>query len=740
MRSRTIIFLTFICLGFTCRANCEEHLSAADFTVLGQPADTMMKDYLTAIVDRQFAARASLLASLKTAQDWDRHAEFIRRSMSDWTGSFPHRTPLRPRVTGRIDREKYTVEKVLFESRPNFLVSANLYLPKNYPHPRPAILNVIGHSPDGKATEKVQRRSIAQARKGFVALTIDAIGQGERQIKDYTAYGRPPGNAHRIIGTQAFLAGTHVFNFMVWDVIRAVDYLISRPEVDPARIGCTGCSGGGMMTTYVLAFEPRISVAVPVCNPNTWSHRVHANCGTDHEQVFFGCFAAGIDPRGDPLFTHVPKPLLVNASTDDKLNPPSGVWDLSTWLYKAYAAHGAPQKFQTTMVKAPHGYNQEQRELTYAWMLKWLAGDASDYWEGDFPVEKGEDLWCTPYGNLYRQPNSKQGPRFAGTQPSELVVEYLNRHKPRWTKVRMQSALIKHRRRIRTLVTDVLCINADCPRPQAERKMPRFVAGQKLTPVILKPEEGIVLPGLWIESKASSRQAGSQKQAKGPVLLYLNDKGKDALVNEQSMVRNLLRKGFRIFAVDLRGIGETAPGMEEKFWDFLAGKPILGQRVTDVRAVIQWLSQPAINAEGIYVWAEGLCALHAALAASLEDAISGMVLEQPLLAFESIVTTKVPAFRHEIIAPGVLTKFDLPQVYQALCPAKVTLLNPLAGDKSPVSQAHANKVYQGVVDTYKASGKSGNWSVYTNVSDKKRADLAFSALVEMMEPQRVEPR
>ncbi|MHC4595042.1 MAG: alpha/beta hydrolase [Planctomycetota bacterium] len=726
MKNRTIIFILSICLGFTCRANCEECLSAADFTVLDQPAEAMMKDYLTAIVDRQFAARASLLASLKTVQDWERHAEFIRRSMVDWTGPFPHRTPLRPRITGRIDRDIYTVEKVLFESRPNFLVSANLYLPKNYPHPRPAILNVIGHSPDGKAAEIVQRRSIAQARKGFVALTIDAIGQGERQIRDYAGYRSPPGNAHQIIGTQAFLAGTHVFNFMVWDAIRAVDYLISRPEVDPARIGCTGCSGGGMMTTYVLAFEPRIAVAVPVCNPNTWSHRVHANLGTDHEQVFFGCFAAGIDPRGDPLFAHVPKPLLVNASTDDNLNPPSGVWDLSTWLYKAYAAHGLPQKFQTTMVKAPHGYNQEQRELTYAWMLKWLAGDASDYWEGDLPIEEAEDLWCTPNGNLYLQPNS--------TQPSELVAEYLNTHKPRWAKVRTKSALIKHRRRIRTLVIDVLRINAECPRPQAERKTPRLVAGQKLTPVILKPEEGIVLPGLWIESKADSRN-----QAKGPVLLYLNDKGKDALVNEEDMVRNLLKRGFRILAVDLRGIGETAPGMEEKFWDFLAGKPIFGQRVTDVRAVVQWLSQPAINAEGIYVWAEGLCALYAALAESLEDAISGMVLAEPLLAFESIVTVRVPAFRHEIIAPGVLTKFDLPQVYQALCPAKVTLLNPLAGDKSPVSQAHANKVYQGVVDTYRASGKSGNWSVHTNVSDKKRADLAFSDLVEMMESQRLKP-
>ena len=102
-----------------------------------------------------------------------------------------------------------------------------------------------------------------------------------------------------------------------------------------------------MMTTYILPFESRITVAVPVCNPNTWSHRVHANLATDHEQVFFGAFTAGIDPRGDPLFAHVPRPLLINATTDDTLNPPSGVWNLSTWLYKAYAAHRAPHAFQS---------------------------------------------------------------------------------------------------------------------------------------------------------------------------------------------------------------------------------------------------------------------------------------------------------------------------------------------------------------------------------------------------------
>ncbi|MHC4166620.1 MAG: hypothetical protein ACYSWQ_06670, partial [Planctomycetota bacterium] len=216
LRRQVVIALTVVAGLCNCSSG-EESLKPADFRVLDRPAKTMMSDYLTAMVDEQFAKRAAILASLKTAEDWNRHAAFIRESMAAWTGLLPEPTPLRAR---------YTLEKILFESRPNFLVSANLYLPKGYSGPRPAVLNVIGHSPAGKGTEKVQRRAIAQARKGFVALVVDCIGQGERQVVDYARFGKPPGNAHQIIGTQAFLAGTHVFNFMVWDAIRAVDYLV----------------------------------------------------------------------------------------------------------------------------------------------------------------------------------------------------------------------------------------------------------------------------------------------------------------------------------------------------------------------------------------------------------------------------------------------------------------------------------------------------------------------------------
>ncbi|HUU29036.1 MAG TPA: acetylxylan esterase [archaeon] len=707
--SRLIILL--ICLPcFHLPVFGQEHRSAAEFTVLDQPADRMMDHYLTSIIDSQFALRDSLLGTLKTTADWDRRAQVIRDSILSWTGPLPEKTPLNARITGRLEREDYLIEKIVFESRPSFPVSASLYLPKGHPGRRAAVLNVIGHSAEGKATGHVQRRSISQAKKGFVALTIDGIGQGERRIADYASYGSLPGSVHRVVGMQAFLSGTHLFNFMVWDAIRAVDYLCTRPEVDSERIGITGTSGGGMMTTYILPFEPRIEVAVPACNPNTWSYRVHAGLATDHEQVFFSSFTAGIDPRGDPLFTHVPKPLLINATTDDDLNPPGGVWALSTWLYRAYAAHGAPDRFQTSMVKAPHDYNREQREVTYAWMLKWLGGDPADFPEGDFPVEKEEDLRCAPSGNVYLEEGS--------LEPHDLVKSFLDQHRPGWGAVKSAEDLRTHRERLCQSIKYLLRIEDPTTAPTAEIKAPRWFAGGKLTPVILGPEKGIVLPGVWLEPQNSSER--------GPVVLFLHDEGKIALAGKESLARALLDKKFRILAVDLRGTGETAPGLEDRFWDFLAGKPIAGGRVTDICACLEWLKSKKANPDSIYIWASGVSGLWAVLASAISQGVSGLILEDLLCSFESAVSVRLPAYNQEIIVPGVLRHFDLPQVFQALAPRKVSLVNPLMGDKSPALKSELDRTYSRVKETYQALGAGGAWSVATGVSGQRKAGVILS--------------
>jgi dienelactone hydrolase len=706
-----LLLLTALAIGSGSLAADEgPELTLADLTVLDTPAKDMMKNYLTSLVDEQFAQRDAALSKLHTAEDWMRHAEYIRESMAAWTGDFPERTPLNARVTGRVERQGYVMEKILFESRPRFLVSANLYLPKGGER-RPAVLNLIGHSPAGKASEKVQRRSIAQAKKGFVSFTIDAIGQGERQIAEYVAYGKPPGNAHQILGRQAFLAGTHVFNFMAWDVIRAVDYLVSRPEVDPARIACTGCSGGGMMTTYILPFEPRITVAIPACNPNTWSHRVHANLATDHEQVFPGAFAARIDPRGDPLFCHVPKPLLINATSNDNLNPTAGVWELNGWLEKAYAAHHESERFKTTMVDAPHGYNLEQREIAYAWMLKWLGGDEDLFREGDFPIEAESDTWCTSEGNVYAGQESRQ--------PHDLVLDYLRDHRPSWPPVDNAQGLARHKARLKRSVKRVLDLPDRTPLPEVTEGTSRSSGKLRLTPIAITPEKGVVLPGLWIESGDAPGQ--------GPVILYVHDRGKASLAGEPLVERLVVSECFRILAVDLRGMGETAPGLESKFWDFLAGKPIFAQRVGDIRSILCWLSEAQVGS--VQIWAQGVSATCASIAAVMDENVSGLVLEEPLVSFESVVTVDVPTYRNDILVPGILERFDFPQAYQAGFPRRVTLINPLRGDQRPASGGEIATAYQSVSKTYQALGQPTDWRVFAQIEERERSQRILSAFI-----------
>ena len=757
INKRRNIFITALMFLMVCPGiiYSQGEWNKKDLQVFDKPADRMMEVYMTRIVDNQFFARDKLLASLKSTEDWERHIKKIRDFMVQSTGPFPKRTPLNAQVTGRIEHEDYRVEMILLESRPDFYVSGNLYLPKNFKGPRPAVLNVIGHYPNGKSAEHVQRRSISQAKKGFVAFVIDGLGQGERQIFEYTSdfKKRPlasnmPGGVHKTIGFQAFLSGTHSFNLMAWDTIRAVDYLVSRSEVNADEIAITGASGGGMMSTYILPFEERIKVAIPACNPNTYSYHVHLPSGSDHENVFFGCFAAGIDMRGDPLLTHAPKPLLINATSDDHINPPRGTWELAGWINRAYAALGAPQKFRTSMLDGPHGYRKEQREVATAWMLEWMGGDATDNLEEEFPIEKEKDLWCAPNGDVYQLPNSRE--------PHELIVEYSENHKPAWNKVKSANDLSKLQTKLSPLIKKALAIDKPVAPVIFDTQSARIVDDKKLIPVTLRPEQGIVLPGILIENahpysnpkmedpskihriwqrKENTRfdawTESKQSYSTGPVILYLNDAGKQAILQETELVDQFLKDGFRILAIDLRGTGETAPGRESWHWDYLIGKPLFGQRVKDICSSVQWIQRPELMASDIYIWANGVSSLHATFAANQSDAISGLILENPLISFESAVSTRLPEYGDEILLPKVLESFDIPQVFQSLAPLKVTVINPLLGDKSPASKSDIQKTYRSVTESYQAINGIEHWSVHSGIESKDRTGLIREVLLPM---------
>src|SRR5229473_6718114 len=227
-------------------AQQSEELNFASGLEQFQDLRRMLPSYLNNIGLRMLAERKAKVERLSTIEEVNKRRDYLRQRMLDDLGGFPERTPLNARVVGVLERSEYRIEKVIFESQPHFYVTANLYLPKAGQPPYPAVLYPLGHEQGAKAHSAWQITLGSLAKKGYVALAWDPIGQGERiQIYDEDfddSKVRASTTEHTVQGIQCLLAGDHVARYTIWDGIRALDYLLSRPEVDGKRVACTGNS------------------------------------------------------------------------------------------------------------------------------------------------------------------------------------------------------------------------------------------------------------------------------------------------------------------------------------------------------------------------------------------------------------------------------------------------------------------------------------------------------------------
>ncbi|MFO7906181.1 MAG: acetylxylan esterase, partial [Pirellulaceae bacterium] len=246
--------------------------TAEELIVLPEKTDEVApKEMLHAyLMDKVYEAvdrREAEYESVETPEEIEAYQERMRQFFIEQLGGFPDRTPLNARVVGRRQRDGYRIEKVIFESQPRHFVTAILYLPDGEP-PYPGVLVPCGHSANGKARDLYQRAPILIAKNGMAALCYDPLDQGERhQLLD--ADGEPiitrATQGHNLAGVGAILLGRNTATYRTWDGMRALDYLAGREEVDPNRIGCTGISGGGTMTSYLMALDDRIKAAAPGC-------------------------------------------------------------------------------------------------------------------------------------------------------------------------------------------------------------------------------------------------------------------------------------------------------------------------------------------------------------------------------------------------------------------------------------------------------------------------------------------
>jgi cephalosporin-C deacetylase-like acetyl esterase len=355
----------------------------------------------------QLQRRENAIAEIHTVADAERRKKLVRERLLEILGGLPdYHGPLNPRVTGRIQNESFTIEKVIFESLPGFFVTANLYRP-NRPGRYPAVLLQSGHTQEGKP--EPQRLAANLALKGFVALAFDPIGQGEReQTFDPQLQGPLAGwsvNEHIHAGAQSILVGEGVGRYFIWDAKRALDYLLSRPDVDATRIGAAGCSGGGALTTFIGALDPRVKAVVPACYPN--SYRVlFAGPDPDSEMSFPDFLASGLD-TADFVELSAPAPWLIQATEHDYFTP-AGAKLVYEEVRRWYALYGAEDKVRFFIGSGPHGTPLESREAIYEWMIRWLKDGQGDFHEQPVRLYTNHELLVTPTGRVEDEPGSRK--------------------------------------------------------------------------------------------------------------------------------------------------------------------------------------------------------------------------------------------------------------------------------------------------------------------------------------------
>ncbi len=320
--------------------------------------------------------QAACLADVKDLADWKSKREDYRRQLLEMLGldPLPERTDLQATVTGRVEHGEFTVEKLHFQSRPGLYVTGDLYVPRNLQGRAPAVLYVCGHGASKKDGVSFGNKVSYQhhggwfARHGYVCLTIDTLQMGEIEGIHHGTY--------RYKMWWWLNRGYTPAGVEAWNCVRALDYLQTRPEVDPDRIGVTGRSGGGAYSWWIAAIDERIKVAVPVAGITDLENHVVDGCVEGH----CDCMYMVNTYRWDyPLVAALvaPRPLLLSNTDRDGIFPLDGVIRTYEKARKIYELYGAGEKLGLHMTAGPHSDTQELQTGAFRWLNKHLKNDTA---------------------------------------------------------------------------------------------------------------------------------------------------------------------------------------------------------------------------------------------------------------------------------------------------------------------------------------------------------------------------
>jgi dienelactone hydrolase len=614
----------------------------------------------------------------------ERRAFFLDR-----IGGLPERTPLNPKITGTLKAPGYLVEKILLETRPGFHLTGNLYLPET-PAPWPAVLVPCGHSHDGKAAGQYQLISKLLARNGMAAFCYDPIGQGERYqllakeanrstFEDAPQVKVPHPTArflciteHTLTTISSTLVGSNAAQFRIWDGMRVIDYLQSRSDIIADKIGCTGNSGGGTETAYLMALDDRILAAAPGCYLTSFKKLVEQRGPQDGEQNIFGQIAFGMD-EADYCIMRAPKPTLICAGTRDVTFDFSGTMEVFSEAKRFYSRLGFPEHLDIAAPDAPHGFTLQLREAVARFMSRWLLNK-------DVEIREIKDLPDTFDDESLR---SLSKPDFTA---DDLQVTSKG-----------QVLLEDNERSVFQINAETAAaLKAKRPRPSIDTLLSTTGASSTLNAPIVRETERITRPGYAILKLELTIEDDFKigallfvpAQSDGSGVLHLHPRSMKTDADEDGPIERLVQRGTTVLAAELRGIGETATGQRRKAWGngrfgqgnleiltaYLMGKSYVGMRTDDVRA---WASVLKQHAKHLTVMAQGEAAIPTLHAAAIDPELFTRVrLRNILPDWETVVKAGDTHDQTVNMVHGVLKHYDLPDLIEMAGPDKVLIQSP----------------------------------------------------------------
>ena len=663
----------------------------------GVPKTEMMAVWLKkqamVALDRRDAAFEALTNEELTAWQKDRHAFFMQQ-----LGGFPKLTPLNAKVTGRLTVDDYRIEKLYFESQPGLHVTATLYLPQGN-GPFPAVLHPTGHSASAKNRELYQQASIVIVKGGCAVLCYDPIGQGERK-QLFDKDGKPFASTvqHTLINQSSHLLGSNVAQTMIWDGMRAIDYLQSRPDIIPDKIGCTGISGGGTNTSYLMALDDRITAAAPGCYLTGFRSLFDTLGPQDAEQNIHGQLAFGMD-HADYVLMRLPKPTLIMAATQDYFDI-NGAWHLFRQAKRFATRQGVPERVDLVEPNTKHGFPTEMRVAAANWMRRWLL-------DLDTPVVEGE-LNPLPEEKLNATPNGRVLDLIGARTIFEINADWNKTFAAR----RVENARPEHRGRLRAKVRELIGARklGDLPTPT----MQRVSNGH-----IIKPESGIQLPANLIGDANSESFA-----------IFLHGAGKREAIDSGEVERLARQSKAQILAVDLRGLGETkkagrlrsfddmfGPDWKDTAAASLLGNTYVGMRTEDIWQLVRaWRQETGNQNLKPHLIATGEAAIPALHAAALEPDLFGDVrISGSIDSWTEVVESPIVRSQQSNLVFGSLREYDLPML-RTLLGEKLTVQGTVNPDGTHAAMTPA---------VPRSSGKMGRHLRINDRVSEGNVDLVF---------------